>query len=202
MKIAVILGSARDGRLGERVSRWVMDAVAELKETEVKLFDITDYNLPFMREAIPPRYNPQRDVSENVQRWLNDIAWADAYVFITPEYNRSFPAELKNAIDTIGHEGDKKPAGFVSYSATPTGGLAAQQGLRTVVNQIEMMPIQAFVTVPFAQEVFNEDGSFTDAALVSGHTPDSMLQGALEQLVWYGNVLKAGREAKKSIAVA
>jgi len=194
MKIAVILGSARNGRMGERVSKWVLGAVEKLDNTEFKLMDLAEYDLPFMREPLPPRYNPNREVSETIQKWLDDIAWADAYVFITPEYNRALPAELKNAIDTIGHEGDKKPAAIVSYSGTPTGGIVAQQQLRTAVNQIEMMPIQAFVVVPFVQEVFNEDGSLSEQTLASGHSPDSMLTGALEQLQWYADALTAARQ--------
>lgn len=195
MKIAVVLGSARDGRMGERVGNWVTDALDKLDNVEFKLLDIAEYDLPFMREAMPPRYNPNRQIGENVQRWLNDIAWADAYIFITPEYNRALPAELKNAIDTIGHEGDRKPAGFVSYSGTPTGGLAAQQMLRNVVNQIEIMPIQAFVTIPFVGEVLNEDGSLTEQTIASGHSPASMLNGAIEQLLWYSRALKVARES-------
>lgn len=196
MKIAVILGSARDGRMGERVGSWVANALDTFDTVEFKLLDVADYDLPFMRDAIAPRYNPNRQVGENVQRWLNDIAWADAYIFITPEYNRALPAELKNAVDTIGHEGDRKPAGFVSYSATPTGGLAAQQMLRNIVNQIEIMPIQAFVVIPFVGEVLNEDGTLTEQTIASGHSPGSMLSGAVEQLLWYANALKVARESE------
>lgn len=195
MKIAVVLGSARDGRMGERVGNWVTNALDKLNNIEFKLLDIAEYDLPFMREAMPPRYNPNRQVDENVVRWLNDIAWADAYIFITPEYNRALPAELKNAIDTIGHEGDRKPAAFVSYSGTPTGGLAAQQMLRNVVNQIEITPIQAFVVIPFVGETLNEDGSLSEQTIASGHSPESMLHGALEQLLWYANALKVARES-------
>jgi NAD(P)H-dependent FMN reductase len=198
MKIAVILGSARDGRQGEKVSKWVVSSVQNLHSVELKVLDLKDYDLPFMREGIPPRYNPEREVSENVQQWLEDIAWADAYILVTPEYNRSVPAELKNALDTIGHEGDKKPAMIVSYSGTPTGGLAAQQEFRTILNHIEMIPVPAFVAIPLVQTVFNEDGTFTDAVKASGHSPDSMLKGALDDLLWYGRALKAARKPEQS----
>jgi len=194
MKIAIILGSTREGRVGARVGKWVLSAVEQIEGVEAKFMDLIDYDLPFMREAVSPRYNPQRQVPESVQKWLNDIADVDGYIFITPEYNRAMPAELKNAIDTIGHEGDKKPAAFVSYSGTPSGGLAAQQELRNAVNMLEMTPVPAFVVVPFAGEVLNEDGALTDAVKASGHSPDSMLSGELEQLVWYIDALKTARE--------
>lgn len=196
MKIAVILGSARDSRVGARVGKWVLNTVQELEGVEAKFIDLVEYDLPFMRESMPPRYNPDRQVNENTQRWLDDLAWADGYVFITPEYNRALPGELKNALDLIGHQGDKKPAAFVSYSGTPTGGLVAQQQLRNVVNQLEMLPVPAYVAVPFAQEVFNEDGTLTDAVRAGGHSPESMLAGELEQLLWYTNALKVARESE------
>ena len=195
MKIAVILGSARDGRLGQRVGKWVLSATEKLDGVEATFMDLADYDLPFMRDAVSPRYSPERKVPEIVQKWLDDLADADGYIFITPEYNRAIPGELKNALDTIGHEADKKPAAFVSYSATPTGGLAAQQELRNIVNMLEMSPVPAFVAVPFAGEVFNEDGTITEATLATGHSPESMLQGELDQLVWYANALKVAREA-------
>lgn len=196
MKIAVILGSARDGRIGERVSKWVVAATDQLQDVDVSLLDLKEYDLPFMREAISPRYNPDRKVSENVQRWLDDLSHADGYIFITPEYNRTMPGELKNALDTIAHEGDRKPAAVVSYSGTPTGGLAAQQELRNAVNMLEMTPIPAFVAVPFAGEVFNEDGSLTETVLASGHSPNSLLTGALDQLLWYASALKVARQSQ------
>lgn len=193
MKIAVVLGSTRDGRVGARVGKWVMNAVSD-RDTEVKSLDLAEYDLPFMREAISPRYNPNRTVAANTQRWLDDLAWADGYIFVTPEYNRSIPGELKNAIDLIAHEGDKKPAAIVSYSGTPTGGLAAQQDLRNALNQLDMLPVPSVVAVPFAQEVFNEDGTLSAATLASGHSPDSVLQDEVDQLLWYADALKTARE--------
>jgi NAD(P)H-dependent FMN reductase len=195
MKIAVILGSARNGRMGERVSKWVLNAVDQIDTIEFKFMDVGEYDLPFMREAISPRYNPNRQVDDEVQRWLDDISWADGYVFITPEYNRALPGEFKNALDSIAHEGDRKPAAFVSYAGTPTAGLAAQQELRNVVNMLEIIPIPAFVAIPFVQEVFSEDGSLTEQAVSSGHSPDSMLADALDQLQWYTNALSVARQS-------
>src|SRR6266496_4644729 len=143
MKLAIILGSARAGRLGERVAHWVVATAKEQASIDATLLDLHDFNLPFMREAHSPRYNSDRRPVGDVKRWLDTIAAADAYVFITPEYNRGYPGELKNALDTIGHEADKKPAAIISYSSGPTGGLAAQQALRPVVNALDMSPIPA-----------------------------------------------------------
>jgi NAD(P)H-dependent FMN reductase len=194
MKVAVILGSTREGRLGDRVAKWVMSVANEHHEdSNATLLDLLDYNLPFMREPGSPRYTPDRQVGDNVKRWLNDIAAADAYIFVTPEYNRSFPGELKNAIDTIAHEADKKPAAIVSYSATPTGGLAAQEALRQVINFIEMIPTPSVVAVPHAGDAFDEAGTPSEAFAANQFGPHSALQSALAELKWYSDALAAAR---------
>jgi NAD(P)H-dependent FMN reductase len=196
MKVAVILGSTRDGRLGDRVAKWVMNTANEHHEdNEAKLLDLLDYDLPFFREPGSPRYTPDRKVSDKVKHWLDDIAAADAYIFVTPEYNRSFPGELKNAIDTIAHEADKKPAAIVSYSATPTGGLAAQEALRQVINFIEMIPIPSVVTVPHAGDAFDENGQPSEAFKANQYGPHGALQSALVELKWYSDALAAARQS-------
>src|ERR1035438_10542452 len=98
MKIQIILGSTRPGRVVERVGKWVAAAAQEVEGFEVEVVDLADYDLPFFDEPISPRYNPDRKLSPAVQRWIAKLSEADGYVFVTPEYNHSITGVLKNAI--------------------------------------------------------------------------------------------------------
>jgi NAD(P)H-dependent FMN reductase len=194
MRIAIILGSTRVGRVGQRVARWVESTAREKIHEDIALLDLLDFELPFLREAGPPRYTPDRKPSPKVQPWLDAIAAADGYIIVTPEYNRSFPGELKNALDTIGHEADRKPAAIISYSGTPTGGLAAQEALRPVINFIEMIPTPAVLAIPNAQLQVNEDGTLSSEAVSGPRSLQGGLDALLQELIWYAVALKTARE--------
>jgi chromate reductase, NAD(P)H dehydrogenase (quinone) len=116
-KIGVVLGSSRGHRLGERVIRWVLAGAKGVSEADFALFDLASYQLPFFDEAIAPWDNPDRHPVPNVARWLEDMASADGYLFVVPEYNLAVPAVVKNALDLLAHEADAKPASIISYAA-------------------------------------------------------------------------------------
>ena len=117
MKIGIVLGSSRAQRLGERVCRFVLACADQVPEAEFTVFDLAGYKLPFFDEAIPPWNNPARRAAANVQLWPDDMASADGYPFVVPEYNYAVPAVVKNALDFLGHEGaaNRHPS-----SPTPT----------------------------------------------------------------------------------
>lgn len=126
MKIGVVLGSSRgQRRLGERVIRWVLTTAKEVPEADFTLFDLASYQVPFFDEAFAPWDNPDRHPSPNVARWLEDMASADSYLFVVPEYNLAVPAVVKNALDLLAHEAEAKPASILSYSDTSYGGVVA-----------------------------------------------------------------------------
>src|SRR4051812_12849091 len=98
-KIAVIVGSTREGRMSDKLAKWVAEEVK--KESEVEIVDLRDYPMPFFEEAVPPRYNPGRTPSPEVQKWLDKVGEFDGYVLVTPEYNRSMSSVLKNALENL-----------------------------------------------------------------------------------------------------
>src|SRR5690554_7282833 len=120
-KIAVIIGTTRGNRLGERVARWIHDVAAARPDLEVELVDLRDYDLPFFDEVASNLWLP----SENAEavRWQKKVAEFDGYIFVTPEYNRSIPGVLKNALDQAYREWNRKPAASVGYG--PVGGARA-----------------------------------------------------------------------------
>jgi len=111
-RIAVIVGSTREGRVGGDVAGWFVDLAKQRDDLELTVLDLVDF-------AFPARY-PQ-EVTDEMNRFTAAIDRADGFVVVTPEYNRSFPASLKQAIDFAYDEWHAKPVGFVSYGCRSRG---------------------------------------------------------------------------------
>src|SRR5689334_11177979 len=102
-KLQVVIGSTRPERQIDKVASWVVARAAAHERFDVEALDLRDWPLPLFAEGaktIGDRANPTYS-APIVKQWNQKIAEADAYVFITPEYNHSIPAVLKNAIDTV-----------------------------------------------------------------------------------------------------
>jgi NAD(P)H-dependent FMN reductase len=190
-KIAVVVGSTREGRQTDKLAKWVAKEIAN--HAEVEVLDLQDYPMPFMDEPISPRYNPERKPEPRVQKWLNKVAEFDGYAFVTPEYNRSTSAVLKNAIDVLDYQMEKKPVALIGHGSS--GGAQAIANLRMA------LPGVGAVTVPLALfftdrvgEAIDEDGVL-DADLEAqpyGHQANLKTQS--ETLVWYADALAAAHK--------
>lgn len=113
--IAIVLGSVRRGRVGKQVVRWVEDQARQVEGVQTAFVDLRDYNLPFFAEEMPP--SMQAPTLPEAVRLRADLEANDAVVFVTPEYNHSVPAALKNAIDYLPLAALKEKAvGLVGYS--------------------------------------------------------------------------------------
>ena len=154
LKIAVVLGSTRTGRLGEPVANWIMDFVADRPAADYELVDLRDYPMPFF-DGISPAYVPPSDPT--VQAFAAKIAEFDGYVFVTPEYNHSFSAVLKNALDSIYGEFNNKAAGFASYGSL--SGARAVEQLRCVASELQL----AHVRAQLAFSIFHDFENFGTA---------------------------------------
>lgn len=194
MKVQVIVGTTRQGRVSDRVGKWVAETAKNIEGLEPEIVDLAEFPLPFFDEAIPPRYNPDRQPVAEVAAWTAKVAEADAYVIVTAEYNRSMPAVLKNALDTLGHEMDNKPVALVAHGST--GGAQAVASLRLTV------PGAGAFTVPeatffsdYAAQHISEDGVLSEELAAKPQGPQTALQATLEQLAWYGKATVAARQA-------
>ena len=192
MKVQVIVGSTRPNRVTDRVAKWVAAEAKNLTETEVEVLDLADYPMPFLDEPISPQFNPDRKPSAIVQKYLTKLAEADAYVLVTPEYNRSYSAVLKNALDYIDYQFARKPVALVAHGVT--GGAQAIAHLRGV------MPGLLAVTVPRATFLIGRAGDSIDEAdnlneemKANPYGPQAALKVMLEDLKWYSDALAAAR---------
>jgi NAD(P)H-dependent FMN reductase len=197
VKIGVVLGSSREHRLGERVTRWVLAAAKEVPEAEFSLFDLASYRLPFFDEALAPWDNPDRRPAPNVASWLADMASADGYLFAVPEYNLAVPAVVKNALDLLAHEADAKPASILSYSDTFNGGVTAGHELRLVVNKLGMLPLPRTVPLPHAEQLLDPDGSLAAESRFA-RIIAQMLPYMLRELARYAAALRPLRQEMAS----
>jgi NAD(P)H-dependent FMN reductase len=130
IKIGIIIGSTRPGRVGESVSRWVLQVAQERKDAEFELVDIQDFNLPLLDEPFPA--SMEQYTKPHTKTWAAKIDSFDGYVFVTPEYNHATSGALKNAIDFLYREWNNKAAGFVGYGGL--GGTRAVESLRSLTS--------------------------------------------------------------------
>jgi NAD(P)H-dependent FMN reductase len=155
--LQVIVGSTRPGRKGLAVARWVQRLAEEHGGFDVELVDLGELALPVFDEPRHPRL--QRYTPQHTREWSAIVGRADAFVFVTPEYNHSFPASLKNALDYLSVEWADKPAGLVSYRGV-SAGLRAATALKPVLAALRMVPVVEAATIPFVQQFLTDDGAF------------------------------------------
>lgn len=154
--LKIVIASTRPGRIGLPVSNWVTRAAVEHGGFDnVEVLDLAEINLPFLDEPHHPRV--RRYVHAHTLRWSAAVDAADAFVFVTPEYNFSMTAPLKNAIDCLWAEWAYKPVGIVSYGGL-TGGARAAHDIRHLAPVLRMFPIPEGValTMVFPQIVEGE----------------------------------------------
>jgi NAD(P)H-dependent FMN reductase len=194
LKLAVILGSVRDGRFAPVVTRWLVDQVEQHGQFDVDVIDVADTRLP---DALPPSNAELRDVAgrpAELAALAGRLAAADAFVVMTPEYNHSFPAALKHLIDWHFTEWQAKPIGFVSYGGHG-GGIRAVEHLRLVFAELHAVTVRD--TVSFDQFWTRFDPS---GALPAEDGAHGAAKGLLDELLWWGRALREARDSDPYVA--
>ncbi len=190
-KIAVIVGTTRTGRATDKLAKWVAEEVKAVAEVEI--LDLRDFPLPFFDEQIPPRYNPNRQPVAEVQKWLDAVAPFDGYVIVTAEYNRSMPAVLKNALDSLGNEIVDKPVALVGHGSV--GGAQAIASLRITIpgNGAFTIPNALFFTDGVADAI-DEEGIIKSELQDGPYSPQATLKTTVASLAKYADALSAVRQ--------
>jgi NAD(P)H-dependent FMN reductase len=185
LKIAIVVGSTRPGRNGRAVADWVMARAAARTGADYELVDLVDYPLPHLDQAMPPRMGQY--VGDHTKEWAAKVASYDGFIFVTPEYNHSTSAVLKNAIDYLYAEWNNKTAAFVGYGSL--GGARAIEHLRAVTSELQIAHVQQQVSFSLYTD-FEKFSVFRPAAL-----HDDSADIMFDQLETWTAALKSVRAA-------
>lgn len=185
LRVAVIVGSTREGRVGPRLGAWVTRAAAARTAFAPDHVDLADC-------TFPARY-PQHPTPEMAE-FAARIAAAEAFIVVTPEYNRSFPASLKQAIDYAYDEWRAKPVGFVSYGYRSRGLLAVEH-LRQVFGELHTATMRDSVGVDLTVGLDRQIGRPGDGPDAGGDL-EPAVDVLLDQLEWWGRALRDARAAR------
>ncbi len=197
IKIKVIIGSTRQTRFSEKPAQWIFEEAKKCEGAEMELLDLRDYPMPFFDDPTPPSMAGGVYANETVKKWAEKINDGDAFIMVTPEYNHGYPAVLKNALDVLFPEWNRKPVGFVGYGSAM--GVRAVEQLRLVVVELQMTPIRNAIHIPV--------DIFIGALMGTGPNGPEMfkpirenpmgdrVQLFFDELLWSAKALKAARTA-------
>ncbi|MDP3965221.1 MAG: NAD(P)H-dependent oxidoreductase [bacterium] len=188
LKVKIILGSTRPTRFSEHAGGWILEQAKKITDIEPEILDLRDYAMPFFNEAVSPSYKQEPYKNEAVARFTSKIAEGDAFIIVTPEYNRGTSGVLKNAFDWVYQEWNNKPVGFVAYGSV--GGARAVEQLRLTAVELQMAPVRNAVHINAPWLLRDEAGNLKPEALDSYQ---GAAEGLLTQLVWWANALKTAR---------
>jgi len=159
LKLHTIVASTRPGRIGPSIAQWFNDFAAEHGKFDPVLVDLAEFDLPVYDEPEHPRLRNYHHA--HTKAWSKSVAEADAFVFVTPEYNYGPPPSLLNALNYLALEWNYTPAGFVSYGGI-SGGMRAVQVTKQILSTFKVMPIPEGVPMPMVFQNL-EDGRLKPA---------------------------------------
>jgi NAD(P)H-dependent FMN reductase len=192
-KLQIIVGSTRPTRSADLVVPWVVSTASAHGGFDVELIDLRDWPLPMFGEHLGTigDFNDPTYSDPIVKAWNQKVKEADAYIFITPEYNHSIPGVLKNAIDSVfvSFAFRNKPIAAIGYSGGIGAGIRAIEHLAHVVVEAEGVPLRNTVVIPFVTNAFDDGGEPVDPMTRIS------LDIVLDDLAWWSSVLEKGRTA-------
>ncbi len=188
-KIKIISSSVREGRKGPFVAKWTEKQVVKNGNFSVEVIDLGEIDLPLSTEPNHPR--ARKYEYEQTKKWSRIIEEADAFIFVVAEYNHSFPAPLKNALDCLAQEWEYKPAGIVSYGGV-SGGTRSAHDLVGALATMKIVPLLEAVNFPFFAQYFNDDTGEFEPGEISEKAAVTMLK----ELTLWTKGLKVIREEK------
>jgi NAD(P)H-dependent FMN reductase len=161
--LQIIVASTRPGRVGEPIARWFAGYAREHDAFDVEIVDLAEVDLPMFAEPEHPRLG--RYTLDSTRAFSATVARADAFAIVHPEYNHSYNAALKNALDHLNQEWAGKPVALLGYGGVAAGARATE-ALLPVLIALRMVPVAATVPIPFAAQKVSGEGearTFTPA---------------------------------------
>lgn len=194
LTLQIILGSVREGRGGAAVARWFEETAQHDARFRTEFVDLKALALPLMDEPNHPRL--ARYTHEHTRRFSRIINRADAYVFVTTEYNFGIPGALKNALDYLAQEWNGKPMSVISYGGI-SGALRAAEDLRRVGVALNMVPLNHNVVAPLYRQQCDDAGVFSP-----NPTQFEAARDMLDALAEWGAMLRERRMRLQPVATA
>lgn len=184
LKTLVIVGTTRQGRVGRKVADWYMEQATKTNNNmDFELLDLADWNLPMFNEPVSPMMH---QYNETQKKLAEVVGSADAYVFVTAEYNHSIAGSLKNFLDYLNAEWHHKPAAFVGYGSV--GGVRAIEHLVQILTELRVVSVRDQVNINAVWEALDENGIPKD-----GYWHGDV--GAqLSELEWWARALQVARD--------
>ncbi|RTE09928.1 NADPH-dependent FMN reductase [Paenibacillus whitsoniae] len=177
LKIGIILGSSRQGRVSPQVGEWVKQIADQRQDADYEIVDIAEFKLPFLGEG--------SGQEPGLAAWNEKIGSLDGFVFIVAEYNHSITGSLKNALDSAREAWNNKAAGIVSYGST--GGARAAEHLRGILGELLIADVRVHPTLSLFTD-FENYSTFKPAEL---HLAN--VNAMLDQVVAWSGALKTLR---------
>jgi len=183
LKIHIIVGSVREGRVALPVARWVRASAGDREAIHTELVDLADWPLPMFALATSPAMGGYKDPLQ--LRWAVKIGEADAYILVSPEYNHGTSAVLKNALDYLYAEWNRKPVAFVSYGNA--GGARAVEQLRAIAVELRMAPLGEAV------HIFGARDKLSGGHFEADDREKKQLAQLFDSITWWGEALRTAR---------
>ncbi|WP_125770768.1 NADPH-dependent FMN reductase [Companilactobacillus furfuricola] len=156
-KIGIILGSTRTKSLGENIFNYLRNVNPDTDEMKYSWINLKDYPLPLYDHIETPLETPIHDLNEQENNWLKALDAQDGYIILTPEYNHGITGALKNALDFVGLQVERKPVSVIAYSHFSDGGILAAESIVPILQMLNMM------VLPKPALLWNADPNFTTA---------------------------------------
>ena len=188
--IPIIAGSTRRDRQSIKVARFVLAKLQQRRGVETELLDLLELNFPIMEERLHRRDDPPPGLREYAEK----IARANSLIIVTPEYNNGYPGVLKNALDYLLPEYERKPIGIVTVSAGGFGGVNCLAQLRLVTLGMGAFPIPESLTISRVRDSFSEDGTPNEAAY------EKRAAVFLDEVLWFAEAITDRKAKEKSPA--
>lgn len=189
--IQLIIGSTRPARFADKPAAWIVDRLTARDDLKLDVVDLRDYPLPFYDADRSPAFTQRDYATPELAAWGRRLDLADGYIVLAAEYNHGYTAVLKNALDVVFPELNRKPIAFVGYGSV--GGARAVEQLRSVAIEMEMAPLRHAVHI--LPEVFSVARA-AELGDVDAFAPlDARLARLADDLVWWSEALAAARAA-------
>lgn len=188
LQIPIILGSTRRERQSVHVARWVHGLLSARPGVQSKLLDLEEYHFPIMEERLRFRDDPPPGLVE----FAAQIERADGILIVTPEYNGGYPGVLKNALDYLLPEYERKPFGIATVSAGGFGGVNCLAQLRLVISALGGVPIPESFAVSKVQDQFDESGKIIE----SKRLPlEKRANEFLDEMIWFSDAIRRKKDS-------